>query len=287
MVQVVTIASSFGRAWWNDPNNGNYHNSPNGGVTRATIDGGIGTDTITFDGNTLMKFETDANIVGVERIQLGVNGRIEFTNQSESFIITGSTGAEFITAGSGNDTIAGGDGADVLSGRAGNDQVGGGNGADQFIMQTSNALNGVDTLTDFSLAQGDTIRFDFGQGANLANLAALRGNGAFYQRLAAGGAINANSGLLISTTNINDSTAAKTYAEGLAGASAGDIVYLIGSTNAGGSGNATLYRIDYTSANAATVTTLADVGNIDISAITQTNINQFSIAPTQNAFRSA
>jgi Ca2+-binding RTX toxin-like protein len=248
---------------------------------QAIIDGGEGIDTIHVAADAVIKYAGDANIINIENIILGDRANIDLSNQTEGFAITGAAGAETIIAGSGNDTIAGGDGADVLSGGAGNDQVTGGNGADQFIMQTSNALNGVDSLTDFSIAQGDIIRFDFGQGTNLANPAALRGNGAFYQRLAAGGAINANSGLLISTANINDSAAAKTYAEGLNGALAGDIVYLIGSANAGGNGNTTLYRVDYTAPNAASVTTLANMGNIDISAITQTNINQFSEAPKE------
>ena len=52
-------------------------------------------------------------------------------------------------------TLTGTDGNDVLSGGAGNDDLYGGLGADTFLFQTIS--EGVDTLKDFNVAEGDSI----------------------------------------------------------------------------------------------------------------------------------
>lgn len=73
-------------------------------------------------------------------------------------------GNDVVHAGAGNDFVAGGWGADTLYGDAGNDKlVGGigadilygGTGADTFIFDSINT--GVDTVKDFSKAQGDVL----------------------------------------------------------------------------------------------------------------------------------
>jgi hypothetical protein len=274
----------FGKAWWNDPTNGNYHNSPNVGITLATIDGGAGTDTITFAGGTLMKFAGDANIINVERIQLESSAIIDFSNQTESFIITGSTGGEFIVSGSGADTISAGNGNDTISGGQGNDLLTGDIGSDRFIIQTVATLNGLDIITDFNISASDSIFIDFGKPNGLTNQASLRGSGSFFQRAAEGSLIGANTGLIIGSVNISNLAEAKVYAEGLAGEAGGDIVYLIGSANAAANGEATLYRVDYTAPNAANVTALASLGNIAIANLTSNNLPQFAPATTQVNF---
>ena len=63
-----------------------------------------------------------------------------------------SLGAVIINAGAGNDTLIGG---------AGNDTLTGGAGADRFRFQAApNATTNRDAITDFSLAQGDTIELE-------------------------------------------------------------------------------------------------------------------------------
>jgi hypothetical protein len=151
-------------------------------------------------------------------------------------------------------------------------------------LQTNHALNGTDTINDFTIGDGDLLNFDFGKAGGLANQEALRGSGRFYERLTAGSALGANTGFIISNTAIGDAAAAQAFAQGLVGAQAGDISYLVGSTNPAGVGAASVYRIDYTGANAATISTLATLGNIDIRNIVQANIPQFNAATAQTQF---
>ena len=62
-----------------------------------------------------------------------------------------------IYAGAGNDTVSGDAGDDVLYGQDGLDQLWGGAGADIFGFEAASAFNDIDTIKDFSVAQGDAI----------------------------------------------------------------------------------------------------------------------------------
>lgn len=75
-------------------------------------------------------------------------------------LIDGGTGEDWLEGGSGNDTLYGGDGADDVGGGTGSDQLWGGLGADEFNFDQitwSNDQGGIDTIRDFSQAQGDMI----------------------------------------------------------------------------------------------------------------------------------
>lgn len=78
--------------------------------------------------------------------------------------LTGTANADVINGLAGNDTLNGLAGNDTLSGDAGNDTLRGGLGADKFIYNTNAAFTttavGVDTITDFIIAQGDKIVLD-------------------------------------------------------------------------------------------------------------------------------
>jgi Ca2+-binding RTX toxin-like protein len=74
--------------------------------------------------------------------------------------ITGGTGADNVTAGAGNDTITGGAGADRLTGGNGTDTISGGTGADRFVFSTINSAANANTITDFSVTEGDIIVLD-------------------------------------------------------------------------------------------------------------------------------
>lgn len=98
---------------------------------------------------------------------LGGVGRDVVTGTSYRDSLAGSDGADVLAGGGAADLLLGGAGRDWLSGDAGNDrlvgQAGkdrltGGLGADNFIFAGSSAVRASgDTITDFSLAQGDRI----------------------------------------------------------------------------------------------------------------------------------
>jgi ELWxxDGT repeat protein len=68
--------------------------------------------------------------------------------------LLGGAGRDTLQGGGGNDVLVGGGGADRLVGGAGNDVLTGGGGADRFVFARN---SGNDTITDFSVAQGDEL----------------------------------------------------------------------------------------------------------------------------------
>ena len=67
-----------------------------------------------------------------------------------------------------NDTIKSGAGADTITGGKGDDSITGGGGADDFVFSgLTAATNGSDTITDFSVTQGDELNL----GATITKLA--------------------------------------------------------------------------------------------------------------------
>ena len=67
----------------------------------------------------------------------------------------GGSGDDWLLGGEGNDHLRGGDGMDTLSDDGdGMDTLTGGAGADMFTFETS---DGVNTITDFSVAERDKI----------------------------------------------------------------------------------------------------------------------------------
>ncbi|MEI9904194.1 MAG: hypothetical protein WDN06_09550 [Asticcacaulis sp.] len=81
----------------------------------------------------------------VDILTLTGTGTIDGTGNGLDNTITGNSGANH---------LIGGDGADRLDGGSGNDILTGGNGADLFVFHTGSKL---DTITDFSAAQGDSL----------------------------------------------------------------------------------------------------------------------------------
>jgi Ca2+-binding RTX toxin-like protein len=66
----------------------------------------------------------------------------------------GGAGNDALFGGKEDDLLFGGDGADRLSGDLGDDTLTGGSGADRFLFGPN---AGTDTVTDFSLADGDRL----------------------------------------------------------------------------------------------------------------------------------
>ena len=90
----------------------------------------------------------------------GGDGEDNILGNQGNDLIYGGNGADFIEGGQGADTLDAGAGNDRLwGGSTGTDRLTGAGGADQFRFGTTNA--GV-TITDFSLAEGDTLAFASG-----------------------------------------------------------------------------------------------------------------------------
>lgn len=72
--------------------------------------------------------------------------------------IVGNSGSNLLKGGGGNDILIGGDGDDVLVGQTGADTLTGGGGADIFQFDSVSEIgSSVETIVDFSTAQGDRI----------------------------------------------------------------------------------------------------------------------------------
>ncbi|KIT14636.1 calcium-binding protein [Jannaschia aquimarina] len=98
-----------------------------------------------------------------------------YGNGGDDFLL-GNTGDDLICGGEGNDTIHGsrdtdriyGDaGDDFMAGNKGTDTISGGLGADTFNFKANTVEDGdLNTITDFSLAEGDTILLErFAEGS--------------------------------------------------------------------------------------------------------------------------
>ena len=85
--------------------------------------------------------------------------------------LIGDAGPNSLYGGAGNDTLLGFEGSDLLAGGLGSDTLTGGSGADTFmLLQGADSVaqwdqdgkvvsGGFDTITDFSIAEGDTLGF--------------------------------------------------------------------------------------------------------------------------------
>ena len=89
---------------------------------------------------------------------------VRYLNDSASGTIKGTANNDILTGTANPETINGLGGNDKLSGKGGNDTLIGGPGVDKFIYNTNAAFTtsavGVDTITDFSMVQGDKIVLD-------------------------------------------------------------------------------------------------------------------------------
>jgi Ca2+-binding RTX toxin-like protein len=63
--------------------------------------------------------------------------------------IAAGLGNDSIRSGAGNDTLSGGAGNDTLVGGAGNDVLTGGDGVDRFVYDSSSGSSDIDTIKDF------------------------------------------------------------------------------------------------------------------------------------------
>lgn len=137
-----------GSAFGDTLNGGNGNDSLNGGNGDDSLNGGNSDDTL-----------------------IGGNGNDTLNGVSGNDSLNGGDGNDILNGGLGTDTLIGGDGNDTLNGGAGTDSLTGGAGADRFAYTANN--QGVDTITDFTIADGDLLAFTSAQfgGLSLGTLA--------------------------------------------------------------------------------------------------------------------
>ena len=137
----------------------NGHDVMDGGKGDDSLSGGLGNDELTGgSGNDMMFGEHGHDfLVGGSGHDFlsGGTGRDTLYGGNGDDQLYGDDGADDIIGGNGNDTLNGGAGMDTLSDDGdGMDTFTGGAGADLFTFDTS---DGVNTITDFSVAERDKI----------------------------------------------------------------------------------------------------------------------------------
>jgi Ca2+-binding RTX toxin-like protein len=118
-----------------------------GNMSNFVLRGANGNDTLTGS--------------GLDDTLFGSGGNDSLTGSSGNDSLDGGDGNDTLNGNNGTDTLIGGAGADSLIGGAGADSLIGGAGADRFAYTATN--QGVDTITDFTIADGDLLAFTSAQ----------------------------------------------------------------------------------------------------------------------------
>ena len=110
-----------------------------GNAADNTLNGGLGIDTVSFDGEDMVTVDLQAetatgssigsdNLISIENVSGTVFGDM-LTGSNIDNVISGNFGADTINGADGNDTLYGGGDIDTLNGGTGNDTLYGGNNA--------------------------------------------------------------------------------------------------------------------------------------------------------------
>src|SRR5205823_6148888 len=112
-----------------------------GAANDTLLAGGGGTDTLNVGAN--FTSTSDGQIVYIENVTLTAAVTLNLSNQTEGFTITGSSGADSITAGSGNDTIVGAANDTLLAGGSGTDTL---NVGANFTSTSDGQITGIENV---------------------------------------------------------------------------------------------------------------------------------------------
>ena len=155
----------------NDPNNdvpGVCRWFPDDGLTSTRFDastqaiqdrmiseGGPAPERLFYKGNS-----ASDHVTGTQHNDwlAGSGGRDRLDGAGGNDTLDGGSGNDTLYGGPGNDRPYGGQGNDTLYSGSGLDRVSGGTGADGFDLRID--FTGINTITDFSRSDGDTIRLD-------------------------------------------------------------------------------------------------------------------------------
>jgi Ca2+-binding RTX toxin-like protein len=174
------------------------------------ITGGDGNDTLTGAdaADTLIGGNGDDSLLGGadndtliggngNDILLGGDDHDSLLGEAGNDTLLGEAGNDTLLGGGGNDSLDGGTGTDTLIGGDGDDTLTGGANVDRFVY--NNSSEGVDTITDFNIAQDfiDVSASGFGGGLTAGTLLAAQ----FLSGAGATSATNANQRFIYNTTN--------------------------------------------------------------------------------------
>ncbi|NBB15509.1 hypothetical protein GVN21_09095 [Caulobacter sp. SLTY] len=188
-------------------NGGDGNDTLNGGLGADAMTGGVGDDVFLVDdaGDTTVELAAQ----GVDQVRASISvtlgdnietlilegaGNLNGTGNGLANTLNGNSGANVLDGLGGSDLLKGGDGIDTLIGGTGNDILVGGAGADSFAVRQESVYFSrvpggrvleIDTISDFSTAQGDFIDF-----SAIDAIASTGGDDAFLLV----GAFNGNAG---------------------------------------------------------------------------------------------
>ena len=167
-----------GNAGANILNGGDGDDVLNGGAGDDQMIGGAGNDTFIVSGQGDQVYEAvgGGTDVILSDVSYGLDAgqaietlqayhadsvaAISLSGNEYANFIGGNAGDNSLYGGAGNDTLNGREGNDILVGGEGVDQLKGGTGADQFVFRDGDLSNDqwfYETITDFSIAEGDKI----------------------------------------------------------------------------------------------------------------------------------
>jgi Ca2+-binding RTX toxin-like protein len=120
-----------------------------------------GFEDVTFDLDSGDNARVDASAYTDGGLSFGVaddnEGAITVVGTDQDDTLAGGDAGDDLAGGSGVDQITGGEGSDTLDGGAGADELTGGDGTDAFKHDGED--DGIDTVTDFDVEEGDTLNF--------------------------------------------------------------------------------------------------------------------------------
>jgi hypothetical protein len=137
-------------------------------ITQAGVDGGFQVvngslyfSAYSTDGYQLVQLNADGTTRIID-IAPPVNNSFDTPGNTNALgvfpnnVIIGPAGNDILVGGTADETIVGGPGNNMLEGRGGNDTLIGGGGTNDFVFSAAGPAN-VDTVTNYSLAHGDTL----------------------------------------------------------------------------------------------------------------------------------
>jgi Ca2+-binding RTX toxin-like protein len=115
-------------------------------------------------GTTTVSITSAVTVDGADRNDLGFTDTFRLTvpqvlagDDLTNDVLSGGAGTQLIYGLDGTDTLTGGNGNDGLFGGLGADNLTGGSGADMFGWETGDLDGNVDTITDFTIGDGDAL----------------------------------------------------------------------------------------------------------------------------------
>jgi serralysin len=143
-----------------------------GGGGNDSLDGDAGNDSL--DGGSLD--DTLFGRTGNDSLDGGANNDT-LDGGSDNDILFGNSEDDSLLGGSGHDSLDGGSENDTLIGGDGNDTLTGAGGVDRFVYNNSN--EGADSITDFTITDGDVIVLSSGGFGGLTTIGGTLDSGLF------------------------------------------------------------------------------------------------------------